>query len=114
MTYRIETTNTGKWALIAGDDGETKYIFESELAAQTACDAMNRAQYEPVISPYWMAEGACEGGMNKRSSTGIVRALRRLLACSEPTGNDTKTDRAIRQAERALAAYYGKRKDRVA
>ncbi len=60
MTYSTQTTKTGKTALVSSD-GRTVHIYESELAAQTACDAMNRSLYEPVIDPYWQVNaGPCE------------------------------------------------------
>lgn len=54
--YRVETTNQGRYALVASD-GRTVHLFHCEGAAQTACDAMNRANYEPVIDPYAPACG---------------------------------------------------------
>ena len=51
MTYNVEITNTGRFAVVSGD-WHTVHIFQSEFAAQTAADALNRANYEPVIDPY--------------------------------------------------------------
>jgi hypothetical protein len=60
MSYKVETTNQGRFALLK-PNGETLYLYHSEFAAQTACDAMNRAAYEPVIDPYWQLNaGPCE------------------------------------------------------
>jgi len=38
----------------------------------------------------------------------LKSALERLLACSEPTGDDTETDRAMEQARKALSKAQGK------
>lgn len=51
MKYFVETTKQGRYALVASD-GRTVHLFHSEFAAQTAADALNRANYEPVIDPY--------------------------------------------------------------
>lgn len=56
MNYTVQITNQGRYALVS-PDGRTVHIFASEFAAQTSCDAMNRANYEPVIDPYAPACG---------------------------------------------------------
>lgn len=58
MSYKVETTNQGRFAVV-GSDGRTEHVFHCEGAAITACDALNRASYEPVVSPYLFAEGGC-------------------------------------------------------
>jgi hypothetical protein len=63
MTYKVETTQQGRYALVASD-GRTVCLFHSEFAAQTACDALNRSNYEPTQDPYALAHlphpNACE------------------------------------------------------
>lgn len=44
----------------------------------------------------------------KRIAKRLAESLERLLACVELTGADTETDRAVRQAKRALEAFYTK------
>lgn len=56
MLYKVEPTKQGRYALVASD-GRTVHLFHSEFAAQTSADAMNRAQYEPVLDPYAPACG---------------------------------------------------------
>jgi len=58
MTYKVEATNHGRWALVA-PDGRTVHVYHAEGPAQTAADVMNRANYEPGQSAYAFAEGGC-------------------------------------------------------
>ena len=54
MFYKVELTKTNRYALVS-NDGRTVHVFDSEFAAQTSADALNRANYEPVIDPYYPA-----------------------------------------------------------
>lgn len=56
MTYNVEATKQGRWALVSGD-GRTVHLFHCEAAAVCAADAMNRANYEPTTDPYAPACG---------------------------------------------------------
>ena len=60
-----------------------------------------------ALTPDQRRKIAAKGGNTKAANRELLEALRELLACSTPTGMDTRTDRAMARAEKAIARAEG-------
>lgn len=69
MSYKVHTTNSGRFALVSSD-GRTIHVFHSECAAICAADAMNTGlQPIPANDPFksgrWVETRPCEGSWRR-------------------------------------------------